>query len=403
MYRATFAQDLGLAYQITKKPQYATKAKEALLNMSVGTSAGKIDRANALGRYSLAYDFIQPALDPATDTKIRDKLATLADTVYKDLNDAGTTKTYISFADYHGQAYPMMEIAGAALYDYTNPNKLPLTSTPADWKKVGTDNLFVNDQLHSYGRSLFSFGFDEASGKHLNGAYKGYVIENLGLWFQVSYHAFGENLLEKYPAAKKAVTSEVWESLPNDYAGNYVTNGNTGWAYHKAIVSLLPDSEKGPVLNHLDRIEKSTLLPYGGVYGASPNALLYCVYGNYASVPRTFTANTSYLNPSGIYQVFRGSWNNDADWLSLVTFNVNSRSNRDSMHNDQLSFEYYSRGDLLLADAGENKYVLDKDYGYFDIHHNTIAIEDSRTPFPVSPWSRSSSAGIVKGSTNSIR
>ncbi len=29
-------------------------------------------------------------------------------------------------------------------------------------------------------------------------------------------------------------------------------------------------------------------------------------------------------------------------------------------HNDQASIEYYSRGDLLLADAGEDKYVLPK-------------------------------------------
>jgi hypothetical protein len=80
--------------------------------------------------------------------------------VYKDLNDNGTTRNYVSFADYHGQAYPMVGIAGAALYDYTNPNKLPLSSTPADWKKVGTAYLFENDQLHSSGRSLFSFGFE---------------------------------------------------------------------------------------------------------------------------------------------------------------------------------------------------------------------------------------------------
>ena len=70
--------------------------------------------------------FIQPTLDPATDTIIRDKLATLADSVYKDLNDNGTNKNYITFADYHGQAYPNMGIAGAALADYTNPNNLPL-------------------------------------------------------------------------------------------------------------------------------------------------------------------------------------------------------------------------------------------------------------------------------------
>ncbi len=77
----------------------------------------------------------------------------------------GQIKTTSSFADYHGQAYPMMGIAGAALADYTNPNNLPLSSTPEDWHKVGTDYLFVDDKLHSYGRSLFSFGFDEDFGE----------------------------------------------------------------------------------------------------------------------------------------------------------------------------------------------------------------------------------------------
>ncbi len=85
----------------------------------------------------------------------------------------------------------------------------PLSSTPVDWHKVGTEYLFVNDKLHSYGRSMFSFGFDEASGKHINGAYKNYVIEKFALWFQVYDHTYGENLLEKYPAAKKALMSEI--------------------------------------------------------------------------------------------------------------------------------------------------------------------------------------------------
>ena len=115
MYRASYASDLGLAYQITKKPEYSAKAREALLNIDTGTVSYKVDKASALGSYSLAYDWVQPTLDPATDTIIRDKLATLADSVYKDLNENGTNKKTIQFADYHGQAYPNMGIAGAAL------------------------------------------------------------------------------------------------------------------------------------------------------------------------------------------------------------------------------------------------------------------------------------------------
>jgi hypothetical protein len=415
-YRSQLARDLGMAYQLTGTSSYALKAREALLNLEIGTVGeegsnavvrAKNDKAGALMGYSLAYDWVQPTLDPATDIIIRDKLAVLADTVYKDLNDNGTNPGYISFYDHLGQAYPTMGVASAVLYDYTNPNHLPLVSTPSSWQRAATEYLFENDLLHSYNCSLLSFGFDEVSGKSLNGAYKAYVMDDFALWFQVSNHAWGENLLDTYPAVKRAFTSEVWESLPNGYSDNFITNGNMKWTYHKAITSLLPDSEKSMVLNHLDRIEKSTILPYSGAFGTPVNtggmtegispAFVYCVYGNYASLPRTFPTDTSHLDPHAMTQVFRGSWNNDSGWLSLITFNTVTRSNRDMAHNDQLSFEYYSRGDLLLADGGEEKHVLDKTYGINDISHNTIAIENPRTPFSVSPQTGSSSLGIFKG------
>ncbi len=129
---------------------------------------------------------------------------------------------------------------------------------------------------------------------------------------------------------------------------------------------------------------------------------MYSVFENYDSIPRTFPTTKSHLDPNSIFQVFRGNWNNDADWLSLITFNKQTDSNRDMAHHDQLSFEYYSRGDLLLADGGEDKYVLDTNYGMVDTYHNTIAIEDPRTPFPVTPWSGSASRGMYKGYATGI-
>jgi hypothetical protein len=399
MYRGEFAMDLGLAYQITKNPKYAKKAQEALINLDKGKISYKVDKSGALASYSLAYDFIQPTLDPATDIIIRDKLATLADSVYKDLNDNGTNKKYITFFDYHGQAYPDMGIAGAALADYTNPNNLPLSSTPEDWHKVGTDYLFVDDKLHSYGRSLFSFGFDESSGKNVNGAYKSYVLEDFMLWLQVYNHFYHENPFEKYPAAKLAFTSELWESLPNGYSNNYVTLGNTKWTYHKDIVNLLDDEERAIALNFDDLLEKSTILPYTRTLGGASAGILYSVYENYNTTPRSFPNTTSHLDLNAIYQVFRGSWKQDADWLSIVTWNYVSNSNRDMAHHDQASIEYYSRGDLLLADGGEDKNVLDRNYGKYEINHNTIAIEDPRNPFTIAPWSNSAARGIFKGVT----
>lgn len=420
-YRGGFARDLGLAYQITKKKEYLIKAKEALLNMDTGavgdsniTAAvhvDKIDKIEALDGYMLAYDWVQPALDPSSDIIIRDKLATLADTVYKDTNDNGTQTGYIDFDDILSQAYPQLGVASAVLYDYSNPNRLPLSSTPEEWHRVGTEYLFVNDRLHSYNRSAFSFGIDEVSGKYLDGAYKAYGMDDFALWFQVSTHFYGENLLEKYPVAERAFTSELWESMPNGYSSNYVTNGNTKWIYQKAILSLLPDDEKSQILNHIDRIENSKLLPYSEDTGAVRNigdlsrggispAFLYCVYGDYRSIERKFPDTTSHLDAGAVYQVFRQDWDNDSDWLSLITFDPPvTRTNRDMGHHDQLSFEYYSRGDLLLADGGEPKYTLayPAGYGKFAVFHNTIAIENPRSPYPVSPVSGSRSRGIYKG------
>ena len=416
-YRGEFARDLGMAYQITKKPEYAIKAKEALLNMKTGTigisgdpnadGLAKNDKSRALAGYSLAYDWVQPTLDPVTDSLIRDKLANLGDTVYKDLNDNGTSKSIVNFDGYHGQAYPTMGVASAVLNDYTNPNHLPISSTPEEWHRVATEYLFENDRLHSYSRSLFSFAFDEASGKYLNGAYKQYVMDDFALWFQVSNYAYGENLLDKYPAAKKGFTSEIWDSLPNGYSDNYVTNGNTKWIYHKAIISLLPDNEKSMVLSYLDRIETSKILPYSSIssgtnQGGISAALFYSVYGNYAEIPRTYPATTSHLDPNAITQLFRGNWNNDADWLSLITFNKSTRISRDMQHNDQLSFEYFSRGDLLLADGGEDKTIFYSFDGTGVTYHNTIAIEDPRSPFMTNPYLGSASRGIYKGDVTGL-
>src|SRR5665647_199562 len=71
-------------------------------------------------------------------------------------------------------------------------------------------------------------------------------------------------------------------------------------------------------------------------------------------------------------------------------------------HNDQASIEYYSRGDLLLADAGEDKYVLNTNYGVVDIHHNTISLENPRTPFTLAGWSNSRSRGAYKGDAGGV-
>ncbi len=397
-YRSEFGSDLALAYQITKDPKYLDSACQALLNLDVGDVPYETDRAAALREYAIAYDWVQPGLTAADDKIIRDKLATLADLTYRDLNGDGTKTSYVSFADYHGQAYPSVAIAGLALEDYTNPNNLALKSGPEDWTRAGTDYLFENDELHTYDRSLISFGFDEASGKHLLGSYKNYVIDDLLWWFQVYSNHYDRSILKDYPVAEKIVTSELWETMPNGYMNNYVTGGNTLETYQRGILSLLNDDEKGEVLRYLDQTKGNTLLPYSRENDLASTKLLFCVYGNYDSISRDTPDGTSRLDEDAIYQVFRENWEEDSDWLSLVTFDVETNSNRDSAHHDQLSIEYYGNGDLLLADAGETKHVLEAYYGQYEVHHNGIAIEDPQTPFATSSWADSQARGVYKGS-----
>jgi len=401
-YRQEYAYELGLAYQITKQAEYADHARDGLLHMGEGDIPTPIDRSTALRGYSLAYDYIQPTLDAANETIIRDELAIQADIVYKNLSEKGRPYYQIDYDDFQGWAYPDMGIVGCVLSDYTN---LSLSSTPADWYKVGTEYFFVNDNvLHDTGgRSLISYGFDEVSGKHLNGGYKEYTITELLWWFQVYSHYKGQNIFDVYPITKRIVTSELWESMPNYYHNNYVTSGNIKYYYHEGILNLLDADTRAQALKHIDMIKPATLLPYSTVGAGDPSAgLLYLVYGDYRLTPRQDPSWTSYLNATSIYQTFRGGWAQDADWLSVVTFNVVSASNRDTGHHDQLGIEYYSRGDLLLADAGENKYVLDTIYGNYEIHHNTIALENPRFPFSVADWSNSQARGIYKGLVTGI-
>ncbi|TFG91264.1 MAG: hypothetical protein E4H16_00035 [Candidatus Atribacteria bacterium] len=414
--RGQMARDLGLAYQITKNMEYAIKAKEAILNMAVGTVDDRMEayirdnRQLSLVGYALAYDWIQPTLDSATDILIRDKLAALAETVYKDCNKSGTSMYGSNFGQ-QGQSYPTLGVVSAILNDYTNPNNIAITTNPSMWHTAGKEYLFENDLLHSFpNRSMLSWGFDETFGKYYNGSYKIYSFDDMALWFQVSNYFYHENFLEMYPLAKKAFTSEIWESLPNHYSDNFVTNSNSLWTYHKAIVSLFPDNEKSIILNHTDRADlaaSSQLVPYvyvtaGGSQGGLSAALFYCTYPNYSSIPRYYPETKSRLHPDAITQLIRGSWNDDADWMSMVTFNEDTGSNRDLQHHDQMAFEYYSKGDLLLADAGEDRIVQDAFYGTGIQHHNTIALENPRAAFPFSQYMGTSALGPYKGDAGGV-
>jgi hypothetical protein len=409
--RGQYAMNLGLAYHITKDKKYADKARQALLNLNVGEVPQQPNsmipeefKAMSLMGYSLAYDWVQPTLDIDSDKAIRDKLAVLADSVYGDLNWDNTKRNYITFCDFQGQAYPTLGIAGVVLHDYVNPHRLSLSSTPSDWVKAATTYYFVNDSLHDYGKPLISFEVDDA-GKDMMGAYRVYYIDDLSWWAQVYSFYYQKNFFNTYPLAKKALTAELWDSMPNGYSNDLATDSNLIYAYHSGIANLLDTLNRSYVLKHGDLVKNSNLLPYSKeashIYYDTelPDALYYLVTLDYSKVSRSNPPYSSHLDDDSVYQVIREGWTTDSDWLSLVTYgdDASTYSWRSAAHHDQMSIEYYSRGDLLLADAGEDRYILDKTYGRGESSHNTIAIEDPRQPFTASSWANSNARGIFKG------
>ena len=412
--RGYYALNLALAYQITKDTSYSAKAKEALLNLDVGVVPTTPPmmmpqgfHAMAVMNYAIAYDMVQPTLDAASDTKIRDKLALMADSCYK---ENAAKPTYVDFVDWQGQAYPDLAIAGVALYDYTNPNKLSLSSMPSDWVKMGTDYMFVSDKTHTNGKPLISYQVDN-EGMDMFGAYKGYYIDDFTWWAQIYTHFYGKNFFDVYPIAKKLLTAEEWTSLPDHYSSNYVTDGQMKWIYYQGIVNLLSPDERATDLKSGEQIVAANTLSATSMsmvhtmYNALlPPALPYIVFGDYSNVTRTNPTWTSHLAADSIYQVFRQNWNDDSDWMSLITFNksVPVYGWRDTNHHDSASFEYYGNGDILLSDAGEVKHVLGNDHGQAEFQHNTIAIEDPRSPFSASAWAGSAARGIFKGTPSTL-
>ena len=62
---------------------------------------------------------------------------------------------------------------------------------------------------------MFSYGFDKSSGKALNGAYKNYVIEKLGLWARFRNMLTTRIFLKHIREIQISINVGGLESLPN--------------------------------------------------------------------------------------------------------------------------------------------------------------------------------------------
>jgi len=127
--------------------------------------------------------------------------------------------------------------------------------------------------------------------------------------------------------------------------------------------------------------------------GFVTRSVAYFTYPDTSGYSPTEPSSTSYLNSDAVLQVFRESWDNTSSWLSFTTWNKTTQSNRNMGHDDQLNFEYYDKGDYLIADSGE---VKNRVFGYGPISskgHNIIQINDS---------AKSTPSGVNKGSWGTL-
>ncbi|WP_148266620.1 hypothetical protein [Methanocella arvoryzae] len=403
MSRAGYAKTFAMAWHITGDEKYAKKAVEALTNIGVGDPYSPHRRSVAVRDYSIAYDLVQPYMSEQTDAKVRDKLAKLADQVYRELNSDGTDTDYVTFWDYHGQAYINVAFAGLALADYDNPGRLSLKSGPSDWLKCGTDYFFVSDPLHDRHKPIVYYGFDAATGKDLIG-YNTYTLENMVLFAQAYTHVTGENYVEKYPIMKGHFTAEVWDSYPNGVEATYETLLNLRFNYHACIANLLDEVNRSAVLRHYDNVNANIrYMPDPSTEWNGGYTTAYLCEHNYNDLPRNPPPYTSHLNPDAMFQTMRNGWSVDSDFLSMVTTQpVSTGTTRLEIRADQLGIQYYGKGNILLADGGENKWVRNPDYGMAPVYHNVVVFENPRQPFPVDAASGGRFVGGSKGDASGV-
>lgn len=421
--RGEYVRSAAIYYQISKDISYCTAAKQGILNISkisytnppYGFMMAYIARDMAFG-----YDLIVTDCMSAEDElRARDSILELSDTIY-DIEDAKDP----DFSESMGRSYSSLAIVGLALSNHTNTS---VSTNVTELQNMGNSDMFVSDSLHSTWTNPFGviggglFNIEWASdGMDTSLGYDYMTRSDFTLMFHVYNYSTGINLLELYPLAKNSIVP-FWEYYPNHLNSNIKVQGNSRWYFQKAYIGLLDDANKSYALQHIDRAGGWEALP--GVYGNDSlsyilpytqsalnvdDFVMYLVMGDYSNITRSDPPYKNHIGSGYIYQTIRNGWNNDSDEITIATDNSNTGSSRNAAHHDQMSIEYYGKGNLLVADGSETKElypnpnqawsILGNNYGEFDYFHNAIRIEDPRTPFSIATnFSNSTSRGAYRG------
>jgi hypothetical protein len=371
--------DLPIVYNVTGNTKYINKTVELLLAMDEKDPNNyRFVMVPAISYDLIAADRGKPGntLSVKNDTIIRDKIAIMTDTLYREcLNYRPYSYNYLSPEDDYGNFYPQIATAGLVLADYHNES---LSTQPDEWEKMGTDALFKHDSVSSFQAEdgLLSVMYDTRNGKAFEDeGYTGYIDRVLYRWYNIYMNAKGHSIFDDYPLYAGTITDDVWSDLPNRYGNNWLSNSqyaNTGIKY---TLRMMDEENRSNVrwhLNMLNANNKADLLKsqWNSGWDKRDPAKMWWVniihdvgdidlYLTYYDFSNESAHPPSELNNlAGIYNVMRSSWSDRAEWMSFVIWNTKYLSqNRWGDQHDQLSIEYYSHGDTIVPDSGEVKEV----------------------------------------------
>jgi PKD repeat protein len=384
-----YAKMMALRYQIEGNTIYANGTVDALLNSNY--ESGTFDCTD-FGDYGIAYDQIyqtrnvNSTLDTANDTLIRDRLAYITDYCYQYMIDNPVGEGINDVYQVQGKGYPNIAIVGEVLMDYSNESQ---ATTPAQWANLGGDGLWVNDPLHTYtytNQGEMAEAFNPTSGFNRAASYANYFLtysvngNQLYNWYHIWSNIHGENYFEHYPTAKNSATYTVWQMLPQSVIPSYNSDGNIIRTNARLLYGLLDETNRSALKRAIDleylASANISLKPENN--GPSDPAEIYLDYDNYTQMTTSEPPYTSVFMVDGEYNVFRKDWSTQTDWLSFNVWKDVSSQTRVTTHQDQLSFEYASHGDILMPDMGEIKYVTNStlgvttDYGLRAANHNAL-------------------------------
>lgn len=384
------ALDMSIIYLIDNNTDYANKTVEALLYAWDDFTPSRYTTASR--DYTLAYDNVwkthgvNSTLDNTNISIIQNQLAQINNWTYYDaISDTDSILDELP-------SYTYVGISAGILEDCPNTS---LLSTPVDlslWKRMGREELFVNDTLHTRSAAYnetnsgyFGNGIiNTYDGRSVAGSYNGYYEVDIFVWAQIYKNMYGENLLETYPALKKFVMEPVWSSLPNFYSSNVNTYKMNRDDATRLAYSLLDATNRSYLRRQTEsQFVANEITQSNGNHITSVSG--YMFIGNYSSEAYATPTQKNSLDAKYNYQTIRTGWTKTSDFLQLVTWNqLFMREAVGPDHQDQLAFEYYSRGNLLMPDASEPSYYYpfshpttpNDYYGRDTAFHNSFMIEN---------------------------